>query len=125
MRKHKRYDLDLPVAVKEAAGQSGNLIFLLRTEDVSAGGALFRAECSLPEGTDVRLIFFLQTDPLEAMIDPRYTFRGKVVRSEPGQFAVAFVKGAQAADPAAATGTATEATGAPCGISMRPDGERG
>jgi len=125
MRKHKRYDLDLPVAVKEATGRPGNRTFLLRTVDVSAGGALFRAECSLPEGTDVRLIFFLQTDPLEAMVDPRYTFRGKVVRSGPGQFAVAFARGAQAADPAAATGTATEASGAPCGVSRRPDGERG
>ena len=125
MRKHKRYALDLPVAIKEATGQSGNRTFLLRTVDVSAGGALFRARCSLPAGTEVRLIFFLQTDPLEAMIDPRHTFRGRVVRSEPGQFAVAFVKEMQAADPAAATGPATEAPGVPCGVSRRPDGERG
>ncbi len=125
MRKHKRYDLDLPVAVKEATGRPGNRTFLLRTVDVSAGGALFRAERGLPVGTEVRLIFFLQTDPLEAMIDPRHTFRGRVVRSEPGLFAVAFVKGMQAADPAAASGPAAEAPGVPCGVSRRPDGERG
>lgn len=125
MRKHKRYNVNLPVAIKEAAGQSGNRIFLLRTVDVSAGGALFRAQCSLPAGTEVRLIFFLQTDPLEATIDPRYTFRGKVVRSGPGQFAVAFGRGVPAADPAAATGPAAAAPGVPCGVSMRPDGERG
>ncbi|NPV04463.1 MAG: PilZ domain-containing protein [Syntrophaceae bacterium] len=125
MRKHKRYALDLPVAVKEAAGQSGNLIFLLRTVDVSAGGALFRAQCGLPAGTDVRLIFFLQTDPLEAMIDPRHTFRGKVVRSGPGQFAVAFVKEMQAVDAAPAAEPGAEAPGLSYGVSRHPDGERG
>lgn len=123
MRKHKRYDLDLPVAVLETGGKGGGRIFLLRTQDVSAGGALLRAERGLPAGTDVRLVFFLQTDPLEAMIDPRYTFRGRVVRSEPGRFAVAFVKERQAA--ATAAGPETEMPGIPCGVSKRPDGERG
>ncbi len=125
MRKHKRYDLDLPVAVLETGGQGGSRIFLLRTQDVSAGGALLRAERGLPAGTDVRLVFFLQTDPLEAMIDPRYTFRGRVVRSEPGCFAVAFVKELQAAGAAEGQGPEAEMPGIPRGVSKRPDGERG
>src|SRR5512135_2469310 len=84
MRKHKRYALNLPVAVKEAAGQAGNRIFLLRTVDISAGGVLFRAQRGLPVGTEVRLVFFLNADLQEAKNDPLYTFSGTVVRSEPG-----------------------------------------
>lgn len=125
MRKHKRYTLDLPVAVHEATGQAGSRIFLLRTADVSAGGALFYAERGLPVGTEVRLIFFLHSDSQEAAIDPQYTFRGLVVRSEPGRFAVAFGKGVKASGKAAVSGSGTEAPGIPCGVSKRPDGERG
>jgi hypothetical protein len=124
MRKHKRYALELSVAVKEAAGQEGNRIFLLRTVDVSAGGALFYAERGLPAGTEVQLIFFLHTDPQEAKIDPRYKFRGTVVRSEPGRFAVAFVKEMQADGPATLSGPETEAPVIPFSVSKRPDRER-
>lgn len=124
MRKHKRYALDLPVAVQETAQQGGNRIFLLRTVDISAGGVLFRAERGLPAGTEVRLIFFLHSDPHEATSDPRYSFRGTVVRSEPGQFAVAFVREMQAAGPAAISGPETEAPGISRGVSKRPDKER-
>lgn len=125
MRKHKRYDLNLPVAVIELPGQGGNRIFLLRTQDVSAGGALFCAQRGLPKGAEVRLIFFLQTDPLEAVIDPRHIFHGRVVRSEPGRFAVAFVKEIQAAAPVEASGPENGAPGISRGVSKRPDGERG
>ncbi len=122
MRKHKRYTLDLPVAVMEAAGQGGSRAFLLRTADVSAGGALFLAERGLPAGTEVRLIFFLHVDPRKTMIDRRYSFRGRVVRSEPGRFAVAFGRQMQAAGAAAMPGSDP---GVPCGVSPRPDGEQG
>ncbi len=125
MRKHKRYDLNLPVAVLETGGQGGNRVFLLRTENVSAGGALFHADRGPAAGTEVRLVFFLQTDPLEAFVDPRHTFHGKVVRSEPGRFAVAFVKELHAAGTAAGQGPETERPGIPRGVSKRPDGERG
>ena len=97
---------------------------MLRTVDVSVGGALFRSERGLPAGTEVRLIFFLHSDPQEAKIDPRYSFRGTVVRSEPGQFAVAFVKAMQAAGPAALSGPETVSPGFPCSVSKRPDRER-
>lgn len=97
---------------------------MLRTADVSAGGALFRSEHGLPTGTEVGLIFFLHTDPQKAKIDPRYSFRGTVVRSEPGQFAVAFVEEMQAAGPATLSGPETEAPGIPCGASKQPDKER-
>jgi hypothetical protein len=92
--------------------------------DISAGGVLIRAERGLPAGTEVRLIFFLQSDPQEAKSDPQCSFRGTVVRSEPGQFAVAFIKGMQAAGPAAILGPETGETGLPRGISKRPDKER-
>jgi hypothetical protein len=116
--------MDLPAAVKAAAGENGHGIFLLRTVDISAGGALFRSERGLPAGMEVRLIFFLHTDPQKAKIDPRYSFHGTVVRSEPGQFAVAFVKEMQAAGPATLSGPETEAPGITCGVSKRPDKER-
>lgn len=125
MRKHKRYDLNLPVAILETGGRGGNRVFLLRTENVSAGGALFCADRCPAAGTEVRLVFFLQTDPLEAFVDPRHTFHGRVVRSEAGRFAVVFVKTLQAAVPVPAQGPATGAPGVPRGVSTRPDGERG
>src|SRR5512139_526712 len=121
MRKHKRYDLNLPVAVKEAAGQVGNRIFLLRTVDISAGGVLFRTQRGLPVGTEVRLVFFLNADPRDAKNDPLYTFLGTVVRSEPGRFAVAFLRQTRAAGPATLSEPETEAPGIPRGISKRPD----
>jgi hypothetical protein len=124
MRKHKRYALNLPVAVKEAAGQAGNRIFLLRTVDISAGGVLFRAQRGLPVGTEVRLVFFLNADLQEAKNDPLYTFLGTVVRSEPGQFAVAFLRQTRAAGPATLSGPGNEAPGITRGISKRPDKER-
>lgn len=124
MRKHKRYVLNLPVAVKEAAGRAGNRIFLLRTVDISAGGVLFRSVRGLPVGAEVRLTFFLQPDPREAKSDPRYMFYGTVVRSEPGRFAVAFVREMQAARPAKRSGPETGAPGIPRGVSTRPDKER-
>ncbi len=124
MRKHKRYALDLPVAVKEAAGQAGNRIFLLRTVDISAGGVLFRSVCGLPVGTEVRLTFFLQPDPREAKSDPRYMFRGTVVRYEQGRFAVAFIREMQAAGPASISGPEAGAPGIPRGVAKRPDKER-
>lgn len=124
MRKHKRYVLNLPVAVKEAAGQAGNRIFLLRTVDISAGGVLFRAQRGLPVGTEVRLVFFLNADLQEAKSDPLYTFLGTVVRSEPGRFAVAFLRQTRAAGPATLSGPETEAPGIPRGVSKRPDKER-
>jgi hypothetical protein len=122
MRKHKRYALDLPVAVLEQTGQGGGRVFLLRTADVSAGGALFHAQRGLPAGAEVRLIFFLHVDPRKAMIDRRYSFRGTVVRSEPGRFAVTFGREMRAAGTAAIRGAEP---GAPCGVSPRPDGEQG
>jgi hypothetical protein len=125
MRKHKRYDLNLPVSVMETGGRGGNLVFLLRTENVSAGGALFRADRGPASGTEVRLVFFLQTDPLEAVVDPRHSFHGRVVRSEPGRFAVAFVHRLQASVPEPAPGPDAGAPAVPCGVSSRPDGERG
>jgi len=125
MRKHKRFELDLPVAVMETGGRGGNLVFLLRTENVSAGGALFRADHGLPCGAGVRLVFFLETDPLEAMIDPRYTFHGRVVRSEPGRFAVVFVRTLEAVAPEATEAPESGTPGVPLGVSTLPEGERG
>jgi hypothetical protein len=124
MRKHERYALNLPVAVKEAAGQAGNRIFLLRTVDISAGGVLLRAVRSLPVGTEVRLTFFLHPDPQKAKSDSRYMFYGTVVRSEPWRFAVAFIREMQAAGPAKRSGPETGAPGIPRGVSKRPDKER-
>ncbi len=124
MRKYKRYDLNLPVAVLETGGRGGNRVFLLRTENVCAGGALLRADRGPAAGTEVRLVFFLQTDPLEAFVDPRHTFHGRVVRSEPGRFAVVFVNRRPSAVAAPAQGPEPGSPGVPRGVSTRPDGER-
>ncbi len=124
MRKHKRYVLDLPVAVRPAVGKADNKIFLLRTSDISAGGVLFYADAGLPAGTEVLMTFFLHYNEQEAKIDTRYSyvFRGKVVRTGPGQFAVAFLKGMSAYGTVTISGTENEA---PRGVSNQPDGERG
>ena len=98
-------------------------MFLLRTENVSAGGALFLADRGPADGAEVRLVFFLQTDPLVAVVDPRHTFHGRVVRSEPGRFAVVFVNRLEASVPA--QGPETGAPGVPLGVSTLPEGERG
>lgn len=90
---------------------------MLRTTDVSAGGALFHADRGLPAGAEVRLIFFLHVDPRKAAIDRRYSFCGTVVRSEPGRFAVAFGREMRVTEPGAPE--------ASCGVTPRPDGERG
>ncbi len=127
MRKHKRYVLDLPVVVRPAEGKADNRIFLLRTTDISAGGVLFHAEAGLSAGTEVLMTFFLNYNYQEKKIDTRYSyaFRGKVVRTGPGQFAVAFLKGTSAYGSATMSETKNEAPDVPRGVSKRPDGERG
>jgi hypothetical protein len=117
MRKHKRYALDLPVAVLEQTGQGGGRLFLLRTADVSASGAMFHTQRELPAGANVRLIFFLHVDPRRAAVDRRYSFYGTVVRSEPGRFAVAFGREMRVTEPGAPEASR--------GVTPRPDGERG
>ena len=97
MRKHNRLTLDVPAAVTLAAGQTGNSTFLLRTVNISAGGALFRAERGLPVGMDVIVVLFLRTNPQETQRYLRIAFHGTVVRSGPGRFAVAFAEAGQTA----------------------------
>lgn len=70
---------------------------MLRTVDVSAGGALFRAERGLPVGMEVSVVLFLPLDPVKRHRYQRIAFYGTVVRSEPGHFAVAFAGTGQAA----------------------------
>jgi hypothetical protein len=97
VRKHNRLTLDLPAAVKTAAGQTGHKTFLLRTVDVSAGGALFRSEHGLTVGMNVSVVLFLRPNPRETHRYLRIAFHGTVVRSGPGRFAVAFAEPGQTA----------------------------
>lgn len=88
-RVYKRLNVALPaiVAVNPAAQGERNL--LLRTIDISASGATFCSETSLSPDTPVKVIFLLnQSNSSQKKL--RVMFHGRVVRCEPGRFAVAF-----------------------------------
>jgi c-di-GMP-binding flagellar brake protein YcgR len=88
-RVYKRLNVSLPaiVAVNPAAQGERNL--LLRTVDISASGAMFCSETSLSPNTPVKVVFLLnQSNSSQKKL--RVIFHGRVVRCEPGRFAVAF-----------------------------------
>jgi hypothetical protein len=88
-RMYKRIQMDHPAIVTVNPAEYGERIFLLRTVDISAAGAMFRSEEQLSPETPVQAVFLLkrghsQKNKLKVM------FTGKVIRCEPGRFAVAF-----------------------------------
>jgi hypothetical protein len=97
---------------------------LLRTVDVSAGGALFRSVHGLPVGMDVSVVLFLRSVPRDAHKYLRIAFHGTVVRSDPGRFAVAFAEARQGAGLGRISEPETPEPVIPFSVSKRPDRER-
>jgi hypothetical protein len=90
-RIYKRVQLDHPAVVAVNPAEHGERIFLVRTVDISAAGAMFRSEEHFSPDTPVKVVFLLkrrhsQKNKLKIM------FSGRVIRCEPGRFAVAFDK---------------------------------
>jgi hypothetical protein len=86
---YKRIQMDHPAIVTVNQAEYGERIFLLRTVDISAAGAMFCSVEQLYPDIPVKVVFLLkrghsQKHKLKVM------FTGKVIRCEPGRFAVAF-----------------------------------
>jgi hypothetical protein len=88
-RMYKRLNVALPAIVAVNPDAQGERNLLLRTIDISASGAIFCSETSLSLDTPVKVIFLLnQGNSSQKKL--RVIFHGRVVRCEPGRFAVAF-----------------------------------
>ena len=87
-RLHKRIQISLPAIVTINPNKQGERILLLITVDISASGAMFYLEQAffLPN-TPVQVVFLLKQGHSQKI---KVTFSGRVIRCEPGRFAVAF-----------------------------------
>ncbi len=88
-RIYRRVQLDHPAIVAVKPAEQDERIFLVRTADISASGAMFCSERHFTSGTRVKVALILneghsQSNKLKVM------FTGRIVRCEPGRFAVAF-----------------------------------
>lgn len=88
-RIYRRVQLDHPAVVAVNPAEHGERIFLVRTVNISASGAMFCSDRHYSPGTPVKVVLILkgghhQSNKLEAK------FTGRVIRCEPGRFAVAF-----------------------------------
>ncbi len=81
--------LDHPAVVAVHPAQHDERMFLVRTVDISASGAMFRSPHHFSHGATVKVIFILERGHSQ---NKKLTVKltGRVVRSEPGRFAVAF-----------------------------------
>jgi hypothetical protein len=89
-RMYKRLQIDHPAIVVVNPAKYDERIFLLRTVDISAAGTMFRSEEHLSPDTPVKVLFLLKRGYSQQCRKLRVTFSGRVVRCEPGRFAVAF-----------------------------------
>jgi hypothetical protein len=88
-RMYQRLQIGLPAIVTINPTEQGERILLLRTVDISAAGAMFCSEQSLFPDAPVKVVFLLkQRHSLKNKL--RIVFAGRVIRCEPGRFAVAF-----------------------------------
>jgi hypothetical protein len=86
---YKRLQIGLPAIVMVNQAEYGERIFLLKTVDISAAGAMFRSEEQLFLDIPVKVVFLLRRGHSEKH-NLKVMFTGKVIRCEPGRFAVAF-----------------------------------
>ena len=94
-RKLERYNLALPARIDSINGQpikDQDQEFTMVTSDVCAGGAFFKTDAPLAEGTQVSLDLILSIEDLKKLKGKEALIRlnGKVVRSETGGMAVCF-----------------------------------
>ncbi len=88
-RMYKRVLLNHPAIVAVNPAEPCERIFLVRTVDISASGALFRSQARPFPGTPVKVMFNLKQGSSQ-MSKLKVTFTGRVKRCEPEKFAVAF-----------------------------------
>jgi hypothetical protein len=86
-RLYKRLQISLTAIVAFALNEQDERILLMTTVDISASGAMFYSEQSFYPNTPVKVVFLLKRGRTQKL---RIMFPGKVIRCEPGRFAVAF-----------------------------------
>jgi c-di-GMP-binding flagellar brake protein YcgR len=92
-RKYERYDLVVPEAIETLARTAAKRKISLKTVNVSAGGAYFRTDAILAEGTKVRLELRLSYDSQHKLKNPRNArirILGTVMRCQIGGMAICF-----------------------------------
>ncbi len=88
-RIYRRVQLDHPAVVAVNPAQRDERMFLVKTIDISASGAMLRSVHHFSQGAIIKMIFILKrgnSQNKKLMVK----FTGRIVRSEPGRFAVAF-----------------------------------
>jgi hypothetical protein len=87
-RMYKRLQLNYPAIVLADPGTQGERMYSLKVVNISTAGAMFLSNVYLPKGTPAQVFFYLEFGPAQNIL--RVKFSGKVVRFEPGGFAIAF-----------------------------------
>jgi len=87
-RMSKNLQLDYPAIVLANPGTLRERMYLIRVADISSSGMWFRSDAYLSQGTPTQVTFQLKYGPGQRTL--KVKFSGRVVRSEPGGFTVAF-----------------------------------
>ena len=87
-RIYKPLQINYPAIVLADPGTQEERLYLLKVANISSAGAMFLSEAHLSEGTPAQVFFYLEFGPAQNILRAKFT--GKVVRSEPGVFVVAF-----------------------------------
>jgi len=87
-RVYTRVKPNAPALVLADPGTPEERIYIIRVENLSAAGAFFRTNVNLSCGTPTKILFRLKYGSKQKIM--RMEFSGKVIRSEPEGFAVAF-----------------------------------
>jgi len=85
---YKPLQIDYPAIVLADPGTQEERFYLLKVANISSAGAMFLSKEHLSEGTPAQVFFYLEFGPAQNIL--RAKFSGRVVRSEPGVFVVAF-----------------------------------
>jgi c-di-GMP-binding flagellar brake protein YcgR len=92
-RKYERYDLVVPAMIETLARTAAKRKISLKTVNISAGGAYFRTDASLAEGTKVRLelrLSYVSRPRLKNPRNARVRMLGTVMRCQNGGMAIRF-----------------------------------
>ncbi len=92
-RKFDRYDLAVPVKIETLASTAKKRKISLKTVNVCAGGAFFRTDTALAEGTKVRLDLVISYGGLGTFLGPasaRIRVLGTVTRIRQDGMAIRF-----------------------------------
>lgn len=91
-RRMERFTLELPSEVRLDGGGDGAEALKIETVNVCAGGAFYKTDQILPEGTEVNVDLILPLDHLKDMEGKRTLIQvtGVVIRTEAGGMAIRF-----------------------------------